>query len=179
VVKGIGWNIQRTNWSADEGIRFEIPTVGIKEQIERNLKTNNEHDLGNAVRRYSERLLKEIAEQLEVPMAFRFNERNEGRMFEELYSALKGRIGKKTSKMSKMLEFTRLGTCQFLSNKASHDSGYNSNLADMKAAYLDLLAFEGLFQCGDCKKLVSLQFIDVPGGKVSCKCGAKKLPWRT
>lgn len=177
LVKGMGWSISRTHWTTEEGCRLEIPSVGLKEQILRLIKAGNENDLGNSIRRFSERLLKEICEALEIPLPFRFNEKNEARVFDELYSALKGKLAKKSPAISEKPEFKRLATCQFLSNKSSHDNTFKPNIADMKIAFEDLKIFEQLFRCVECSKLVSLNFSDIPGNRISCRCGKNTIEW--
>lgn len=177
LVKGIGWSIFRTNWTAEEGCRLEIPSIGLKEQIKRHIKNGSENDLGNSIRRFSERLLKEICEALEIPVPFRFNDKNEARVFDELYSALKGKLAKKSPAISEKPEFKRLATCQFLSNKSSHDNDFNPNIADMKIAFEDLQSFEALFRCIKCNKLVGMQFSDIPGNRISCRCGQNAIGW--
>lgn len=177
-VKGIGWLIKRVFWNHEDGVYLEIPSVGLKEQIEKHLKSGNENDLGNAIRRYSERILKEISCEIQAQVPYRFNDRNEGRQFDELFSSVRARICDKAPAIGNAPEINNLGTCQFLANKGSHDNPYKPSLPDMKVAYKSLLSFEDIFLCSECKKFVSLKYPDVPGKRIGCRCGKKLISWK-
>ena len=177
-VKGIGWLIKRAFWNYEDGIYFETPSVGLKEQIEKYIKSGNESDLANTIRRYSERMLKELSSEIDARVAFRFDERNEGRQFDELYTSVKSRLSDKAPALENATEVKSLGTCQFLTNKGSHDNPYKPGLSDMKVAYETLTNFESLFLCENCKKFVSLKYADVPGKRIGCKCGKKLIDWK-
>lgn len=179
LTKGLGWTIQKVTWNEAEGIALQIPTLGLKDQIEKHIKTNNESDLANCLRRYSEHLLKDVAFELQVPLPFRFNDRNEGRQFDELYAGLRSRLNSKSPTVTEESSFQRLGACQFLTNKGSHDNLYKPGMGDMKAAYEDTMKFEKLFRCEDCGSLISMTFANIPEKKISCKCGKASLVWKS
>jgi hypothetical protein len=177
-VKGIGWTIQKTNWSAEHGTSLFVPLIGVKQKIEKQIEESNEDDLGNSLRKFSEKILKEICQGLEAPLAFRMNERNESRQFDELYSGLRGRLNSKSPPTSEISEFKRLSTCQFLANKGSHDNSYKPNIADMKVAYADLLSFEAIFFCESCGHFLNVKFLNSSEKTLNCKCGEKKISWK-
>ena len=178
LVKGVGWKILRTQWDHDAGISLSVASGDLRSQIDTKIQKNDEADLGNLIRRYGERCLKEIALALEVPCSFRLNDRNEGRTFDELYGAIRGHLNKKASLVASSPEIARLASCQFFSNKASHD-GYKPNIADLKNVALpDLDKFCGLFRCDNCNKYLNTEFENIPEKKITCRCGKKSLPWK-
>ncbi len=157
---------------------LELPASSLKEQIETKISASQEDDLSNLIRRYGERVLKDICIETDTPLAFRSNERNESRMFDELYSGVRGRVSAKSPELAKNEKIDRLGACLFLTNKGSHDNPYNPNLDDLKAGYKDLIDFESLFRCAECSALASLKFANIPDKNISCKCGKHKINWK-
>jgi hypothetical protein len=97
---------------------------------------------------------------------------------DEFYSAIRGYVKKKSPLVGNMPEIAALSTCQFFSNKCSHDSGYHPNISDLKVAWKDLENFCNVFKCSDCDRLVSVEFENVPEKKITCKCGKKSLAWK-
>lgn len=180
MVKGIGWKISRTSWSTDKGTSLEVPAGEIKEQIEEKLKSNNEQGLGNLLRKYLERMLKEVCLELEAEVKFQFNDRNEQRMTEELLSSVKSRL-KAKSDIYDADAIKRLSSSKFIANPTSHDSQYNDSIDDLKVFYKDICDFEALFRCNElkCKRKVSTQNINKVKNTISCKCGAKEIAWKS
>ncbi len=178
LVRGKKWQVLKTNWSSDNGTVLSLGAGEIRSRIDLKIKNNDESDLGNLIRRYGERSLKEIAELISAPLAFKFNERNESRSFDEFYSSIRGYIKKKASTVADAQEISALSTCQFFSNKSSHDSGYNPNINDLKVALKDLDNFIDFFRCSDCYRFVSTEFENIPEKKITCRCGKKYLPWK-
>jgi len=178
LVKGKHWRILKTNWNSENGTTLSLSAGEIRDRIEQKIKDNDESDLGNLIRRYGERSLKEIAELLGVPVTFRFNDKNESRSFDEFYSSIRGHLRKKSPSIGESSEISALSTCQFFSNKSSHDSGYHPNIDDLKVSLKDLENFLTVFRCGDCERLISAEFENIPEKKISCKCGKKSLLWK-
>ncbi len=178
LVKSAGWKITRTQWNAKAGISLEVPAGELKTQIEERIQKNDENGLGNLMRRYAERLFKELCLELEAEVKFRFNEHNERRMLDELFSSLRGRLNDK-SDLSNSDAIKRLASSKFITNQASHDSSYKENIHDLKAVYKDLADFESLLRCsGKCKQRVSTDSMNKAKKTISCKCGDKEISWK-
>lgn len=177
-VKGSGWKITQSRWNAEEGTFLEAPSGELKEQIRERIEANNESGLGNLLRRYAERMFKELCFDLEGEVKFRFNDHNEKRMLDELFSTLRGRL-KEKSDLSDAATVKRLSTSKFITNQASHDSSYKENIDDLKAVYDDLSDFDGLFRCNsECKQRVSTSNMNRAKKTISCKCGDKEINWK-
>ena len=177
LVKAPAWRVLRTQWAADTGTRLTESSGTVRDQIDGKLKNGEEDGLGNLMRRYGERLLKEISQEIEAPFPFRFNERNEARTFDELYSAIRSQV-RKHSNIADHDAVTGLATCQFFTNKTSHDNMYRPNLADLKVAMSDLDKFTALFLCTKCERLVGTRLHNVPEKKITCKCGTVAMQWK-
>lgn len=177
-VKGLGWLIQRTQWTSDFGTKLQEPIVGLKELVQKQINENDEHNLGNSLRRFVESLLKNLCLSLDVPLAFRLNDKNESRTLDELFSALRGRLSSKSIGTADRNEVKRLTTCQFITNKGSHDSAYCPNVADMKAVFEDAIEFEKVFKCINCNHYVGIKFPIAGQNKIGCKCGQLIIPWK-
>ena len=131
------------------------------------------------IRRYLEGLLKEICLNLEVKVKFLYNDQNENRMSNELFSELKSKLKSRKCELKDNVVLERLHTSIFLGNKASHDSHYSEDINDLKTFYDDVLELEGLFRCIDneCKGLISKKYYNSVGKVIRCKCGSKEYNW--
>ncbi len=178
LVKGKNWSVLKTKWSANEGTSIDQHSNEIRERIVDKLTKNDESDLSNLIRRFSEKSLKEIAEALETPIPFRFNDKNESRAFEELFSYIRSNLNKKSQVVGSMTEVANLATTQFFGNKGSHDNPYNPSMADLKVAFEDLEKFRTIFKCAKCSRLVSTEFENSPEKKITCKCGQHSISWK-
>ena len=178
--KGLGWHVNSTSWSEDEGIQIKLPLVTFREKIDKKINESEEEGLGNLLRIYTENILKELSSLLGAEFAFRFNEKNEERTLNELYSGFKKRIEKKLD-VTDTEAVKRVGNAKFFENRSSHDGRYRENLSDLRAIYNDLKAFEDTFKCtkdGGCNKFVSLNDYNSTENYVACKCGSKKINWK-
>ena len=164
-VKGLGWLIQRTQWTSEFGTKLQEPVVGLKDLVQKHINENDEHILGNSLRRFVESLLKDLCLSLDVPLGFRFNDKNESRTLDELFSALRGRLSSKSTENADK-------------NKGSHDSAYCPNVADMKAVFDDVIEFEKVFKCTNCNHFVGTKFPIAGQNKIGCKCGQLIIPWK-
>jgi hypothetical protein len=178
LVRGKSWRVLKTTWSKEEGAVLNMVSGEILDQIKKKISDNDESNLGNLIRRYGERCLKDIAHLLGVTVAYQFNDRNESRTFEELYSPIRGYLKKKSPVTADLPQVSALSTCQFFSNRSSHDNPYNPNISDLKVAFNDMQSFLEIFTCTDCSRLVSVEFMNVPEKKITCKCGKKSLLWK-
>jgi hypothetical protein len=154
VVKNKNWLVNSVKWTELKGTFFEESSGSLKLKIEDKFVNSNIDKLGNDIREYLERILKEVALNFEVKMKFQFNEKNEDRMSYELLSELKGRISKSADLKS-----------------YSHDSKFSPSLGDLKAFWADVKAIEILFFCDNCQRGVQFKYYDESSRKIKCKCG--------
>ena len=178
-VKGRNWVITKMVWNYENGAELEMPLFNLKQRIENKFGESHASDLGNMIRRYLEKLLKEICLNLEVKVRFLYNDQNENRMSNELFSELKSKLKSRKCELKDNVVLERLHTSIFLGNKASHDSPYSEDINDLKTFYNDVLELEGLFRCinNECKRLISNEYYDSVGKVIRCKCGSKKYNW--
>jgi len=177
-VKGRNWVITKMVWSYENGAELEMPLFNLRQRIENKLGNSDASDLGNMIRRYLERLLKEICLNLEVKVKFLYNDQNENRMSNELFSELKSKLKSRKCELKENVVLGRLHTSIFLGNKASHDTPYSEDINDLKTFYSDVLELEGLFRCiNKCKRLISEKYYDSVGKVIRCKCGSKEYNW--
>ena len=136
------------------------------------------NNLGNEARKYLEDLLKQIAFNLEVKVAYRFNEINEDRMAFELLNALKSTLKKhKCTELINISIIDRLLGSLFIGNKDSHDSSIELKFSDMKAFWIDVTDFEKLIFCQSCKSLLSIRNYDKLNKKIRCSKGEIEYSW--
>ncbi len=171
MVKGKGWKIHNIKWEVNQGASIEIPLTDVKAKIEHKLTNKDKDGLGNLIRKYLEGILKDISYSLEVSVKFRFNDKNESRMSNELLSEIRSHINKKLPEIKEHPIFGRLEASNFLGNKTSHDNDFQESIPDLQAFYDDVIALEALFICDKCKKLVAVTYLDTVNGKIRCSCG--------
>lgn len=82
-VKGKNWIITRIVWNDERGAELESPLFNLKEMIEDKIRKSDSSDLGNMVRRYLEKLLKETCFCLGAKVNFLYNDQNENRTSNE------------------------------------------------------------------------------------------------
>lgn len=178
MVKGKNWLIKKVQWDHNDGGCIEEPPSALKEEIENKIKKSDVVGLGNLIRKYLERLLKEICFNLEVKVKFLFNERNENRMANELLSELKSKLKDRKCDLKDQSVFDRLNTSMFIGNQTSHNSTFSESIDDLKMFYGDVLELEGLFRCLQCNNLISEKHYDEVGNAVRCSCGNLNYTWR-
>ena len=177
MVKGKNWLIKKVRWEHDSGSCIEEPLIDLKPRIENKIKNSDSSELGNIIRKYLERLLKDICFNLEVKVKFLFNEHNENRMSNELLSELKGKLKDRKSELKDQSVFDRLNASMFLGNRTSHDSTFTESIDDLKMFYGDVLELEGLFRCSQCNNLISKKCYDAVEDTIKCSCGKTKYSW--
>ena len=128
-------------------------------------------------RKYLEKLLKEISEEIEVYVKYRSNELNEDRMSNELLSELKSKINKQPSKEIFEPIIKKIISSVFIANKDSHNSSFESSIGDCRAFWEDVVSLEKLFYCESCNKPISKRYYDKVEKKIRCKCGYVKYDW--
>ena len=171
-VKGKDWVVQTVKWNKNNGTYIDEPIKDLKERIEAKIEDSEVDGLGNDIRKYLEHILKQIAFSLNVKMKFRFNDRNEERMVNELLEELKLSLKKTT--LNDYPVINRLSSSLFIGNRDSHDNMnlFEASINDMKAFWKDVENFENLFLCASCGKYVSFSKSDhSTGKKIQCRCG--------
>ncbi|MBK6698689.1 MAG: hypothetical protein IPG55_02055 [Saprospiraceae bacterium] len=140
LAKRKGWLINEIKWSDLEGTHIDAEPSELRKQIENDLANGNVSKLGNPMRIYLEGTLKEIAENLEVKVSFRFNDANEKRMADELLNELKSRIkDKSTDLKAQMPVIDRVANSNILGNLLSHNNPFSPKLGDLKAFWADFV----------------------------------------
>jgi hypothetical protein len=178
MVKGKNWLIKKVRWEHNDGASIEEPLIDIKARIEAKFKSLDSSELGNMIRRYLERLLKDICFNLEVKVRFLFNEHNENRMANELLSELKSKLKDRKCELKDQTVFERLNSSLFLGNRTSHDSNFAESIEDLKVFYNDVLELEHFFKCLQCSNLISKKYYDAVENAVQCSCGKLKYSWK-
>ncbi|MHB1346241.1 MAG: AAA family ATPase [Candidatus Humimicrobiaceae bacterium] len=178
IVKGRNWFVTEMIWDYNRGVSLEIPLTDLKKKIEAKFKMCETLELGNMIRKYLERLLKEICFNLEVKVIFLYNSQNENRMSNELLSDLVGELKKRKCVIKDALVLNRLSASLFIGNRTSHDSSFNESISDLKVFYDDVLEIEKFFICDECQKQISKRYYDSVKKLIRCKCGNKSYIWQ-
>jgi recombinational DNA repair ATPase RecF len=180
IVKGkADWIVNVINWNESRGAYFDEKLVELKRIIEQNLVDNKKTGLGNLMRKYLEKLLKEISEEIEVYVKYRSNELNENRMCNELLSELKSKINKQPLNTKNIFEsiINKLLSSTFIANKDSHYSSFDPSIGDCRAFWDDLVSLEILFYCKEYHKPISKKYYDKVEKKIRCGRGHLEYDW--
>ncbi len=178
-VRGKGWKIHKAKWNPETGISLDIPSISLLEKIQSKIDASEEDGLGNTLRIYTERLFKEMCCSLGARVYFQFNDNNENRMMSELLNYIKSRLAEKNPDLAKSDIITNLSTTNFIANTTSHDSSFKENIDDFKVIWQDLQKLDGLFRCGECKKLVNFKTFDSSSKEIHCGCSKRKaVNWK-
>ena len=176
------WLITSLSWTADKGTTFETPLVDLRTKIEDKFKVKNIDGLGNDIRKYSERQLKQIAFNIEAGLAFRFNDRNEERMMNELLSSVQGRINKQSPSDLKTKNNidSVLASPILIGNKTAHDNTFKENINDLEVFWEDVKKLIKTFYCSEekCKSFVAIKNFDNVNNKIRCNCGSLNYDWK-
>ena len=180
-VKSKGWLIQDFKWSKENGVAIEEGISDIKERILKKFEDKNKEGLGNDIRVYTEKVMKEIAYNIEAQVAFRYNEINEKRMAPELLDSVHSRISKKGTELKDKAKIPELkGMPMFIANVTSHDNDFNANIEDLAAIWEDIEKTIQLFYCDEdkCRTYISIKYYDNVENKIRCKCGKLTYNWK-
>jgi len=171
-----GWLVKEVELVPNIGIRLKSSPRDLKEAVahKKSMATLVPNDLRNL----TERILKEICYCLEVKTAFRFNDENERRMPGELLSELRSTLKKKSSAIKDDQSIVHLETSNLISTTGSHDSGPVLSPGDIDVCYTDILNFDALFCCAECKNYVAAEKYVDHLKKIYCTCGKKSLEWK-
>jgi len=178
MVRGKNWVIKRMYWDHENGACIEEPLIDLKTRIENKIKNSDASELGNMIRKYLERLLKDVCFNLEVKVKFLFNDHNENRMSNELLSELKSKLKDRKCELKDQPVFDRLNFSMFLGNRTSHDSSFAESIDDLRMFYGDVQELDKLFRCSQCGNLISKKHYDNVGDKVKCSCSALQYNWK-
>ncbi|GJQ60025.1 MAG: hypothetical protein D8M57_17645 [Candidatus Scalindua sp. AMX11] len=179
VVKSKGWLIQGFKWSKGSGVEIEEGATDIKERILKKFVDKNTDGLGNDIRVYTEKVMKEIASNIEAQVAFKYNEINEKRMAPELLDAVHARISKKGNGLKGKANIQKLkGMSMFIANATSHDNEFNESIEDLAAIWEDIENTLHTFRCDECKKFISIKYFDNVESKIRCGCGKLTYDWK-
>lgn len=178
-VKSKGWSIKNFKWSKDSGTGVEKGMLDIKERINKKFEDKNTDGLGNDIRVYMEKVMKEVAFNIEAPVAFRYNEINEKRMAPELLDAVHSRISKKGNGLKDKANIPKVkGMPMFIGNTTSHDNEFNESIEDLEVMWEDIRETIHTFYCTDCKKFISIKYLDNVENKIRCGCGKLVYDWK-
>ncbi len=179
-VKGKNWVINEVIWDHEKGVTARVPLTDLRDRIENKINSSDIFGLGNLMRQFLEQLLKDICLNLEVKLAFRYNDENENRMIAELLSGLRHALKKRNCPIKNERVFDRVSNSNFLGNKTSHDSSFEESIPDLKAFFSDILELHSHFCCTDpsCRQLLSVKYFDNVNNKVRCKCGKLISDWK-
>jgi len=178
-VKGKGWLIRNLVWLTDSGTWVEEGMIDSKERILKKFEDKNIDGLGNDIRIYTEKVMKEIASNIEAQVAFKYNEINEKRMAPELLDAVHSRISKKGDGLKDKANIPRVkGMPMFIGNIASHDNDFNVNIDDLEVMWEDISNTIQTFYCNDCETFVSVMYYDNVNNQIRCRCGNLAYDWK-
>ena len=178
MVKGKNWTIKKVYWDHDNGASIDEPLLDIKLRIDNKIKNSDKTELGNMIRRYLERLLKDLCLNLEVKVRFLFNEHNENRMSNELLSELKSKLKDRKCELNDHAVFERLNGSMYLGNRTSHDSSFSEGIDDLKMFWCDVLELERFFRCPSCGAIISEKYYDAVKDTIKCSCENLKYNWK-
>ncbi len=177
-VKSKGWLLQDLHWNSVNGTVLKIPLIDYKSQIEDKFKNKDINDLGNLIRKYLERQLKIIANDIEAKVAFRFNEINEKRMVSELLDSVQNKL-KASSELKALADIPKIkGMPMLLGNTTSHDNEFQESIGDLEVMWEDVKALIHCFFCSDCNKFISIRHYDSVEKKIRCGCGKLEYDWK-
>ncbi len=181
-VKRKNWLIKSLSWTAEKGVSFETPLIDLRAKIEEKFKTKNTDGLGNDIRKYGERQLKQIALNIEANLPFRFNNRNEDRMMNELLTGIQSKINKHSPNDLKTRNNidSLLASPLLIGNKTSHDTSFKEDINDLDVFWEDVKNLIKLFYCSDenCKSFIALKNHDSVKNQIRCNCGKIYYDWK-
>lgn len=183
LAKKKSWIIEEIKWSENKGAYLDEKPNDLKEIIETGISNSSIETLGNPIRKYLESILKDICQNFDVKVSFRYNDLNEKRMPDELLNELKSRINKNGGEdlKSKMPLIERVLNSSVLGNILSHDNPFNPKLGDIKAFWENVQEFEKIFICQEptCNRSkVSMKNYDNVAKKIRCGCDRTKYDWK-
>lgn len=151
-VQGNFMNMEITSWDVDAGPRIS-PYKPRWEKIQNKLENNDKTGAGNECRIYLEWLLKEICEQLEVPIPFKRSGRyTVAELFDSAEKRIKDKLKDGDLKRDFLNKFGILRATSFMGNVLSHDNPQIENLSikEVKAFCDAVHSLHETFLCPKC-----------------------------
>jgi len=178
-VKSKGWSIKKFKWTKGSGAGLEKGMVDIKERILKKLEEKNTDGLGNDIRVYTEKVMKEIAFNIKAQVDYQYNELNEKRTAPELLDAVQSQISEKGNGLKEKAKIPIVkGMPMFIGNTTSHDNQFNESIEDLEVMWEGIRNTVQVFYCDDCKKFISVKYFDNVDNKIRCGCGRLTYDWK-
>jgi len=178
-IKSKGWLLQEICWNIDEGAFLKTAQFDYKSQIENKLKERDKNELGNLIRKYLERQLKIIANNLETRVIFKFNNMNEKRMAHELLDSIQSTLKKHSKEISEKADIPAFnGIPAFIANTTSHDNTFQESIEDLEVFWEETRKLIKVFYCKDCNRYLSVENIDKVNKRISCGCPELNYDWK-
>ena len=171
--KNKNWLIKRVYWH--NGTEIDTPVAELAERIEYKINKSDSADLANMIRRYLERMLKEICYNLQVKLAFLYNEKNEKRSKNDLVCELKRTLNEKNCTLYNNKIYDNIIAANFFGDEGSH--GDSENIGDLKTYYQIVKDLKSLFYCDKCNKYISVKYYDRSQKIIKCNCSDKNFSW--
>jgi LSD1 subclass zinc finger protein len=155
-VQGNFINMEITRWDVNTGPRIS-PYKPRWERILDKLKNNDKTGSGNESRIYLEWVLKEICEQLEVPVPFMRSRRyTVAELFDPAEKWIKDKLKDGALKRDLLNKFETLRVTSFMGNLLSHDNPEIENLSieEVKAFCDTVHSLHETFLCSKCGRLL-------------------------
>jgi DNA repair exonuclease SbcCD ATPase subunit len=173
------WLIFNFQWSKEKGSFIEEALPDLKDRIIEKLSNRNLDGLGNDIRRYLERVLKQIAFEIEAKVSFKFNNINEQRMASELLDSLQSKINKASSELKSKIDISKVkSTPMFVGNISSHDNAFQFSIEEPQLMWDEINNLLINFECSSCKSFISLKYYDAVNKKIRCRCGDLTYSWK-
>ncbi len=175
-IQSKNWIVEQIKWNNETGSYLDEKLITLEEIIKDKIAKSDVDGLGNLIRKYLEKTLKTICENLEVSMKFQRGEKNEKRSVEELIGSLLKRAKEKQMGSKIYTAINNLKTIQFIGNETSHDNNFSENLADLQPGFQGIQNFKKIFICA--KTHEPLLAKNASNGKISTKSGYLSHPWK-
>jgi DNA repair exonuclease SbcCD ATPase subunit len=178
-IKSKGWQLQEIGWNKDDGSYLKTAQIDYKSQIENKINKRDKDELGNLIRKYLERQLKTIANNLEAKVIFKFNDLNEKRMAPELLDSLQSTLNKHSKELKDKADIHAFkGIPAFIANTTSHDNTFQVSIEDLEFFWEETGKLIKLFYCNSCNRYISVKNIDKANKKISCGCPNLNYDWK-
>ena len=178
-VKSKDWFINSFQWSKETGALIEEVIPDLKDRIRKKLLDRNLDGLGNDIRKYLERVLKQIAFEIEAKVSFRFNEINDQRMAPELLDSIQSKITKASVELKTKIDISKVKSIpMFVGNISSHDNLFQFSIEELQLMWDEINNLISNFECSTCNNFISVKYYDSVNKKIRCKCGNKIYLWK-
>jgi len=177
-IKSKGWLLHEIGWNKDDGSFLKTAQIDYKSQIEEKIKKRDKDELGNLIRKYLERQLKNIAYNIESKVIFRFNNTNDKRMAPELLDSIQSTLKKHSKEICDKADISSFnGIPSFIANTTSHDNKFQESIEDLEVFWEETGKLIKIFYCNSCNRYISVKNIDKANKKISCGCPNLNYEW--